>query len=300
MKIIIDDKIPYIRGEFEKWAEVEYLGYDKITTENIRDAEVLIIRTRTHCDASLLERSNIKMIATATIGTDHIDVEWCSNHGIKVVSAPGCNALAVAEWVSKALCRWATLCNATLSNETIAIVGYGHVGHEVEKVARNLGMGIRIVDPYIKGCYKMVEDVIKECRIITYHVPLTNNGHYPTYRMCDSSTLELMNKQTLLINAARGGIVNECALLHWLNDNPEANAAIDCWEGEPTINRKLAERAIIATPHIAGYSAEGKWRGTRMVVEAVKQQYNWKWNIEEATNELKNRTDDFEQLRITR
>jgi len=296
MKIIIDDKIPYIRGEFERWAEVVYMAPRDMTAESIRDAEVLVVRTRTRCDASLLEGSKVRMIATATIGTDHIDIEWCRNHGIKVVSAPGCNAPAVGQWVGMALCHWARSCNVRLENETIAIVGYGHVGHEVARQAEILGMGVELVDPYVEGCHKRVEEVIEHCRVMTYHVPLNDETHY----ICDKEVLKMMNNRGLIINAARGGVADESALLHWLMDNPEAHAAIDCWEGEPSINRQLAERAIIATPHIAGYSAEGKWRGTRMVVEAIKQHYGWTWSIADATKEFLDRIEDFEKQRITR
>lgn len=296
MKIIIDDKIPYIHGEFERWAEVEYIDYHDITADCLKDSEVLVIRTRTLCDASLLEGSAVRMIATATIGMDHIDIDWCKSHGIKIVSAPGCNAPAVGQWVGDALRYWASSCGVTLKNEKIAIVGYGQVGHEVEKQARSLGMKIELVDPYVECCHARVEDVIERCRIVTYHVPLNEETHY----MCDEKVLKLMNKRGLVINAARGGIIDEKALLSWLENNSDARAAIDCWEGEPMINKNLAKRVMIGTPHIAGYSAEGKWRGTRMVVEAIKKEFGWGWKIEEASNEFKSKIEDFEKLRKTR
>lgn len=306
MKILIDDKIPYIRGEFERWAEVEYLDYHDMTVDRVRDAEALIIRTRTRCDASLLEGSRVKMIATATIGTDHIDMEWCKQHGIKVVSAPGCNAAAVGQWVRDVLLLWANSCNVELSNENIAIVGYGHVGHEVEKEVRQLGMGVKLVDPFVEGCHAKVEEIIEKCRVVTYHVPLKNEDEDEninkncTYHLCNESVLRLMNKRGLVINAARGGIVDERALLSWLENNSGSHAAIDCWEGEPNINRELAKRVMIGTPHIAGYSAEGKWRGTRMVVEAIKKEFGWGWKIEEASEEFLGNIEEFERYRKIR
>lgn len=296
MKIIIDDKIPYIKGEFERWADVEYLSSQEITADSIREAEVLVVRTRTLCNASLLHGSDIKIIATATIGRDHIDEEWCKSHEIKVISAPGCNAPAVGEWVNDALKYWAKKNQINLSKEKIAIIGYGHVGHEVEKKALSLGMAVELIDPYVEGCRSCVEEVIEQCTVVTYHVPLNKS----TYHLCNDETLKSMNRHGLLINAARGGVVDEVALLNWLRNNPEANAAIDCWEGEPDINKELAKRVLIGTPHIAGYSVEGKWQGTRMVVEAIKQHYGWKWEIEEASREFLNKTEDFEKLRKTR
>lgn len=296
MKIIIDDKIPYIRGEFERWAEVEYLDYHEMTAERVQDANVLVVRTRTRCDESLLKGSKVLMIATATIGRDHIDEKWCADNGIKVVSAPGCNAPAVGQWVGDALRFWADIYNVKLDNERIAIVGYGHVGHEVEKVALHLGLCIELVDPYVEGCHERVEGVIDRCRIVTYHVPLNDE----TRHLCNEKVLRQMNSKGLLINAARGGVVDEEALLSWLKDNPEANAAIDCWEGEPVINKELAKRVMIGTPHIAGYSAEGKWRGTRMVVEAIKEHFGWQWHIDEASKEFLSKVGDFEKLRKTR
>lgn len=296
MKIVIDDKIPYIRGEFERWAEVEYMDYHDIAASSVKDAEVLVVRTRTRCDAALLQGSKVRMIATATIGMDHIDIAWCESHGIKVVSAPGCNAPAVGQWVGDALRHWAATCGVDLADEKIAIVGYGHVGHEVAFEARRLGMGVELVDPYVEGCHVRVEEVIESCRVVTYHVPLNEE----TYHLCDEKVLKLTNRQGLVINAARGGIVDEKALTNWLDCNSEARAAIDCWENEPDIDMALAKRVMIATPHIAGYSAEGKWRGTRMVVEAIKEQYGWGWKIEEASEELKSKIGDFEKLRRTR
>lgn len=296
MKIIIDDKIPYIRGEFEKWTEVEYMDYHDMAASSVKDAEVLVVRTRTRCDATLLQGSKVRLIATATIGMDHIDIAWCESHGIKVVSAPGCNAPAVGQWVGDALRYWAESCSVRLADEQIAIVGYGHVGHEVVSEARRLGMGVELVDPYVDGCHAKVEEVIERCRVVTYHVPLNDETHH----LCNENVLKLMNRKGLVINAARGGIIDEAALLSWLEGNSGAHAAIDCWENEPAINMALAKRVMIATPHIAGYSAEGKWRGTRMVVEAIKKQYGWGWNIGEASEELKSKIEDFEKLRRIR
>lgn len=296
MKIIIDDKIPYIRGEFERWAEVEYLDYHEMTHDRVHDADVLVIRTRTKCNEALLKGSRVRIIATATIGRDHIDEAWCESNGIKVVSAPGCNAPAVGEWVGEALRFWADIYNVKLDNERIAIVGYGHVGHEVEKVALHLGLGIELVDPYVEGCHEKVEEVIDKCRVVTYHVPLNDE----TRHLCNADVLRLMSHQGLLVNAARGGIVDEEALIRWLEENPNANAAIDCWEGEPMIDRELAKRVMIGTPHIAGYSAEGKWRGTRMVVDAIKGHFGWQWKIDEASEEFLSNIGDFEKLRKTR
>ena len=296
MKILIDNKIPYIRGEFEPWADVMYLPADGFTRDVVRTANLLVVRTRTRCNEALLDGSSVQMIATATIGTDHIDIPWCTAHNIQVVSAPGCNAPAVGEWVGCALRRWADVHNVRLNNEHIAIIGYGHVGHEVEREAQHLGMTVHRVDPYVEGCHKCVEEVISQCRVATYHVPLNDE----TRHLCNASTLAMMRTNGLIINAARGGVVNEQALIEWLDNNPKAAAAIDCWEGEPNINQDLVRRCIVATPHIAGYNAEGKWRGTRMIVDAIRQRFGWQWDIGAATDEFLDNINSFEALRKIR
>ena len=302
-KIIIDANIPYIRGAFDNVAEVEYLVAKEITHEKVMEADALIVRTRTHCNAELLDNSKVKFIATATIGIDHIDTEYCDTHGIKWTNAPGCNAESVAQWVGSALAVWANEHNCSLVGKTIGIVGHGHVGKRVERLAHKLGMKVLLNDPPLAidnpNKYVDLHTIASECNIVTFHTPLTKEGEFATYHLADKEFFEIINKRLelhtenisshteftehtesvllhspLIINAARGGIINENALLSHLSQLSTfkfqlSNIAIDCWEGEPETNDELRNRALIATPHIAGYSADGKYNASQQVIEAV-------------------------------
>lgn len=270
LRIIIDANIPYIRGAFDKVAEVEYLTAKEITAEKAKTADALVIRTRTHCNADLLNESNVKFIATATIGIDHIDTEYCDAHQIIWTNAPGCNAESVAQWVGSALAVWANKYNYSLKDKTIGIVGHGHVGKRVEKLAKLLGMKVLLNDPPLAEKdpkkYVDLETIASKCDVITFHTPLTKKGEFATWHLADKAFFEMINTTThpLIINAARGGIIDEAALLDY-----ECDCAIDCWEGEPETNAKLREKALIATPHIAGYSADGKYNASEQAISAV-------------------------------
>lgn len=302
-KIIIDANIPYIRGAFDNVAEVEYLVAKEITHEKVIEADVLIVRTRTQCNAELLDNSKVKFIATATIGIDHIDTEYCDTHGIKWTNAPGCNAESVTQWVGSALAVWANEHNCSLVGKTIGIVGHGHVGKRVERLAHKLGMKVLLNDPPLAidnpNKYVDLHTIASECNVVTFHTPLTKEGEFATYHLADEEFFEIINKRLklhtenisshteftehtesvlprspLIINAARGGIINENALLSHLSQLSTfkfqlSNIAIDCWEGEPETNDELRNRALIATPHIAGYSADGKYNASQQVIEAV-------------------------------
>ena len=280
-RIIIDANIPYIRGAFDDVADVEYLVAKDITHDKAMNADALIVRTRTRCNAELLEGTRIKMIATATIGTDHINTEYCDTHGIQWTNAPGCNAESVAQWVGSALAVWANEHNCSLVGKTIGIVGHGHVGKCVERLAHKLGMKVLLNDPLLAlehpDRYVDLHTIARECDVITFHTPLTRTGQFATYHLfnaqCIMHNAQLPNKSPrLIINAARGGIIDEKALLNSLltpNSLLLTDIAIDCWEGEPETNPELREKALIATPHIAGYSADGKHNASQQVIKAV-------------------------------
>lgn len=276
MKIVVENHIPYIAHLLEPYAQVLYLETSDITASALKDADVLITRTRTRCDEALLSGSRVRMIGTATIGTDHIDLDYCRRAGIKVVNAPGCNAPAVAQWVLSTVGYW-------LQKEGIAqprglvmgVVGVGHVGSIVARWAKQMGFEVLLCDPPRAqkegaAAFSTIEEVKAKSHIITFHTPLYREGKLSTYHICDEQFLAEAPNLRLLMNAARGPICDNDALAHWHGD-----VAIDCWEHEPEINLPLLEKAFVATPHIAGYSADGKRRGTAMVVEALNAEFGW-------------------------
>lgn len=270
MKIIVDDKIPYIRETLDRLgAEVEYIRGADIKPEDVADADALIVRTRTRCNRDLLEASKVKFVATATIGIDHLDTEWLDSAGIHWVNCPGCNASSVGQYVETSLMRL-----SLTSGLTVGIVGCGHVGNEVKKVCERMGLKVIINDPLVADpSYVSLDDIILNADVITFHVPLTHKGDYPTYMMADSSFFSRLatRKRPLecIFNTSRGGIIDEQALLEALDKGVIRHAVIDTWENEPDINRRLLERADIATPHIAGYSADGKVKADNMVIDAL-------------------------------
>lgn len=270
--IIIEDKIPFIKGRLEPYAEVRYLHPDRFRRETVADADAMIVRTRTHCNADLLADTKIKFIATATIGTDHIDMQWCHSAGIEVQNAPGCNAPAVAQYV------WSTLLclNKDPRQTTIGIVGCGNVGSIVAQWGSMLGANVLICDPpkadsanaEERKNYMQLDEMLPLCDVVTLHTPLTTDDPHPTYHLIGEDQLSLMRCGSMLINAARGAVVDTNALLS-VCPKRNISLAIDCWENEPDINLELLQIADIATPHIAGYSLQGKQRATAMAIEAI-------------------------------
>lgn len=260
MRVLVDKYIPFISGVLEPYMEVEMLSPDAFTKEVVQTADALIVRTRTHCDRALLEGSRVKFIATATIGFDHIDTDYCAENGIQLVSCPGCNAEAVCDYVRESLVD--TFGVDGLHGKTLGVVGVGHVGSLVVAMAKAMGMEVILNDPP-KGW----NGDVRGADIITFHTPLTREGAYPTYHLCDEVFLrQLQQKEALIINAARGGIVDEVALLK--SGHPYV---IDCWEGEPMLNRSvlMAETCRLASYHIAGYSVKGKYNATAMCLSAL-------------------------------
>ncbi len=270
-RIIIDDNIPYIEGRLEPVADVEYVDQFGFTPENVRNADAMIIRTRTRCDSSLLSGSGVKIIATATIGVDQIDIPWCRNAGIKVVNSPGCNAPAVAQYVWSALLRK----GFDPKTHTLGVVGCGNVGSIVAHWGRLLGTRILVSDPPkqeagIPDDYFPLEKIMRECDAVTLHTPLTLNGSHPSHHLISGKEIAVMKPGAILINAARGPVLDTKSILQPLRDG-KIRAVIDTWEGEPKINPDLLDLVDIATFHIAGYSRQGKERATRMVLEEMEK-----------------------------
>lgn len=255
MKVIVESHIPFIKGKLESAGhEVTYLPPEQFNADSVREADALIIRTRTRCDSTLLEGSRVNKIATATIGTDHIDREYCKARGIEVFNAPGCNAPGVAQYVLGAL-------NALgITSGTIGIVGVGHVGSIVNRWARANGFRTRLCDPPLG-----LNDPVFDADVITFHVPLDET----TRHMVNREFLAKCTRKPLIINAARGPVVDTPAVIDALKAGDISGAVIDCWEGEPKISRELLDLADIATPHIAGYSLEGKRRASAMALAAI-------------------------------
>ena len=194
MKVVADDKIPFLKGVLEsEGIEVVYLPGAKTTAADIANADAIITRTRTKCNEKLLEYSAVKFIATATIGTDHIDIDYCDAHNIAWTNAPGCNAESVAQWVGSVLAVWSNKHNCSLSGKTIGIVGHGHVGKRVERLARLLGMKVLLNDPPLAinnpEQYVDLQTISRQCDVITFHTPLTREGKFATYHLFNAQCI---------------------------------------------------------------------------------------------------------------
>lgn len=265
MRVLIDKYVPFLEGLLDGYAEVSYIEPEQFTPETVRYADALIIRTRTHCSPDLLKGSKVQLIATATIGTDHIDLDYCRTHNIRVVSCPGCNAQAVCDYIEEALIETVPQFEQPYGQLSIGIVGAGNVGKKVIRMARDHGLRTVVSDPPLN----LTGDVT-ECDIITFHTPLTREGQYPTWHLCDERFLARCKPGALIINAARGGVVDERALL--CSGHP---FVIDTWENEPHINRELLDRALLASYHIAGYSIAGKRTASRLCAKALCEHFGW-------------------------
>ena len=266
-QVVIDKGIPFLEGVFPPEIEVLYLSPEQITSAAVRCADALFIRTRTQINKELLHGSNVRFVATATIGFDHIDQDFCREAGIYWVSCPGCNAQAVCDYVEEAIASSPHQLIAS-SPLTIGIVGYGHVGKLVAQMAQRRGYKVLLSDPPL-GIGLSLQELVPQCDVLTFHTPLTHEGEHPTYHLCDANILRLCNPNTLIINAARGGVIDEQALLSQLSTlNFQLSTAIDCWENEPNLNQELLKHVDLASFHIAGYSIQGKMNASEMCLRA--------------------------------
>ena len=267
MKVVIDSAIPFLNGVLEPYAEVLYRNGSDISKKDVASADALIVRTRTRCSQELLEGSKVKFIATATIGFDHIDTDYCQRNDIEVVTAAGCNAAAVLQWVAAVLCELSHIEGWHPEQRTLGIVGVGNVGSLVERYARAWGFHILRCDPprqlREEGDFVSLEEVAAKSDIITFHTPLDASTHH----LLNDKIIELLPPHATIINASRGEVAATSALL-----KTHHRLAMDVWEREPFIDNALLEKAFISTPHIAGYSAQGKANASAMAVHAVAQQ----------------------------
>ena len=276
MLIVADSKIPYLKGVLEPCADVRHLDPREITPETIRDADALIIRTRTKCDAALLEHSRVSVIATATIGIDHIDLDWCGKRGIVCRNAAGCNAASVAQYMTSALLRVSLRHNVDLRGKTLGVVGCGHVGSKVAAAAYALGMNVLVNDPPRArregpSGFVTLETIQNEADFVTFHVPLTQAGPDRTEHLADETFFRGLKRKPFFFNTSRGDVVDEPALKKAIIEGQISGAVLDVWHNEPEIDRELLSLVDFATPHIAGYSADGKANGTAMAVDVVAQ-----------------------------
>lgn len=274
MKIIIDDKIPYIRGAFERVAEVVYLPGAKTTPEVVKDADAIVTRTRTICNEQLLARSAVKFIATATIGYDHIDTDYCDAAGIKWTNAPGCNSKSVEQYVASALMVLAKSRTLQLKDLCIGIVGVGNVGTKVARFCDLMGMKVLLNDPPRErtegaAAFVSLQQIMEQSDIISLHVPLNMKGEDATFQLVNDVFLNSLKRKPVLINSCRGEVIETNAIKAALKSGQISGLVCDCWENEPDIDRELLALTEIATPHIAGYSKDGKAAGTLMSVRAI-------------------------------
>jgi erythronate-4-phosphate dehydrogenase len=274
MKIVIDEKIPFIRGAFEPWAEVFYYPGSAIDKNIVKDADAIIVRTRTKCNSRLLEESSVKIVASATIGFDHIDTSWLEAKGIKWVNAPGCNSGSVMQYIMAALFFLAAKHSLDLRSLILGVVGIGNVGSKVVRAARAVGMTVLQNDPPRErregpAGFVALEKIVAESDILTLHVPLNMEGTDKTYHLFNDRNLSQLSRSCILINSSRGEVVDNTALRNALSAGTLRGAVIDVWEGEPDADRRLIDLADLATPHIAGYSVDGKANATIAVVREV-------------------------------
>jgi erythronate-4-phosphate dehydrogenase len=276
MKVIIDDKIPYIRGVFEPFGEVVYLSGSKTTPEVVCDADAIITRTRTICNEALLMGSTVKFIATATIGYDHIDTDYCERKGIAWTNAPGCNSKSVEQYIASALMVLAQKNELTLRGKTIGVVGVGQVGSKVAKICNLFGMKVLLYDPPREraegsNAFTSLQTIQEQADFVTLHVPLNLSGADATFHLVDEAFFNALKRKPFMFNTCRGEVMETQAAKTAICQGLVSGLVVDCWENEPNLDLELFELVDLATPHIAGYSKDGKANGTTMCVQAISR-----------------------------
>ncbi len=284
MILAVDEILPWGSEAFSGIGPIRTFSGRKVGASDIRDAEALIVRSVTRVDSRLLEGTSVKFVGSATIGMDHLDEAYLKARGIHYTNAAGSNANSVAEYIVAALLVTARRRGWNLSRKSIAIIGVGHVGSKVEEKVRILGLDARLCDPPLRDStgdsrYGSLADVL-DADIITFHVPLTKDGLYPTYHMLNRSVIGRLSKRQFLINSARGSVFDGHENKEALSTGRIEGSVLDVWEGEPRIDYPLLRLVDIGTPHIAGYSLDGKVAGTAMVVEELCRHFNieYKWD----------------------
>lgn len=299
MVVIADSSIPFVEEAFADFGEVRTMPGRDITSQQLKEATILLVRSITTVDKNLLEGTGVKFVATATIGTDHIDTAYLAENNIGFAYAPGSNAESVAEYITAALFELTQARGRKLNELALGIVGCGNIGSRVFRHAQALGMHCLLNDPpkkRISGSisYLPLEKVLRESDIVSLHVPLNMHGSDATYHMVNNGFLLEMKKGAILINTSRGRVVDEKVLR--ANRNRLDSVVLDVWENEPNINVETLKAVDIATPHIAGYSYDGKVRGTAMIYEAACAFFFKKpvWNMQQTLTKEKTQTIDLQ------
>lgn len=279
IRIVADDKIPFLRGALEGVAHIDYIPGAEISRTDLLKADGLITRTRTRCDRALLEGTRVRFIASATIGYDHIDTAYCQSAGIRWTNAPGCNASSVRQYIVSTLLYLSASRKIDLEALTLGVVGVGNVGSKVAEAAKALGMKVLLNDPPRKrreggSAFVEINELLQQAQVITLHVPLQRGGRDNTFRMVNRDFLQGMLRGAILINTSRGEVVDEPALLESILEGRCSDAILDVFDNEPVINRELLEAVTLGTPHVAGYSLDGKANGTLMSVRALSRFFN--------------------------
>ncbi|WP_312703130.1 4-phosphoerythronate dehydrogenase PdxB [Stutzerimonas nitrititolerans] len=272
MHILADENIPLAEAFFAEHGEIRRMHGRTINRAALGDSEVLLVRSVTRVDRELLEGSRVRFVGTCTIGTDHLDLDYFEEAGIAWASAPGCNARGVVDYVLGSLLALAEGEGVELADRRYGVVGAGEVGGRLVEVLRGLGWNVRVCDPPRQaretGEFVGLDEIIEECDVISLHTPLILEGEHATFHLLDQARLERLRPGAWLINASRGAVVDNAALREQLAQRPDIQAVLDVWEDEPQVDVALAELCWIATPHIAGYSLDGKLRGTAQIYQA--------------------------------
>ncbi len=276
MKILVDENMPYARELFSRLGEVSAVPGRPIPLDALNDADALMVRSVTKVNEALLSGKKVRFVGTATAGTDHVDDAWLAQAGIGFSGAPGCNAIAVVEYVFSALLMLAERDGFALRDRTVGIVGVGNVGSRLQARLDALGVRTLLCDPPRKdagdaGDFRTLDELVREADVLTFHTPLYKDGPYRTWHLADEALIGALKPGAILINACRGPVVDNAALLARLQSGQHLSTVLDVWEPEPDLNVALLENVDIGTAHIAGYTLEGKARGTTQVFEAFSE-----------------------------
>ena len=275
MLIVADENIPLLDEFFLGFGEIRRVPGRSIDRATVEQADVLLVRSVTNVNRALLEGSKVRFVGTCTIGTDHLDLDYFKQADIAWSSAPGCNARGVVDYVLGSLLTLAEIEGADLTQRTYGVVGAGEVGGRLVKVLQGLGWNVLVCDPPRQalegGDFVSLEQIIEQCDVISLHTPLKKHGAQTTWHLFDKNRLNQLKSGTWLINASRGPVVDNAALRHVLLQREDLQAVLDVWEGEPEVDVALAELCVLATPHIAGYSLDGKQRGAAQIYQAYCQ-----------------------------
>ncbi|RKG43083.1 MULTISPECIES: 4-phosphoerythronate dehydrogenase [Acinetobacter] len=277
MKIVADENLAYTEYFFAEFGEIQQKAGRTLTATDVQDADALLVRSVTKVNTTLIAGSSLKFVGSATIGTDHLDIAAIEQQGMTWSNAAGCNAQAVAEYVITALLKLKPELLDAGDAFTLGVVGLGNVGSRLATMAQLLGWNVIGYDPFVQRDHvKQVEfaELLKTADAISTHVPLTKNVQYSTYHLIDASALSQMKKDAILINSARGPVVAEADLITDIQKN-QRQVVLDVFEHEPEISEELLNLITLVTPHIAGYSLEGKARGTQMIYEAFCKTFHY-------------------------